>query len=241
MEQRLYTLLEQSRAAADQALAEGLERPILQLEAWQKQRLDHWYRDFTAQPRYRAATRFFIDELYAPRDLAQRDRDLSRMAPTMVHLLPDSTLKTVCQALEVQVLSLQLDMDLARQLGRLGIDPSRMDHDQYAHGYRECGNRDQRVHQLELILSVGHALDVIVHRPMIYSALKMARWPARLAGLAELQRFLEAGFSAFRAMDSADEFLAAIEMRESAVLNGIFDGPDNPLRGGVPGIPTAVQ
>ena len=232
MEQTLYTLLKQSRAADEQAHGEGLREQILQLEAWQKNRLEHWYRDFTVQPRYRAATRFFIDELYAPRDLAQRDHDLARMAPTMVHLLPASTLQTVCQALEVQVLSLQLDIELARQLDRLGIDPSSMNHDEYAEGYR--------AHQLELILSVGRALDTIVHRPMIYSALKMARWPARLAGLAELQRFLEAGFYAFRAMGTAIEFLAAIEQREAALMDGIFDGVENPLNAGVTGVGAAV-
>jgi hypothetical protein len=48
------------------------------------------------------------------------------------------------------------------------------------------------------------------------------RGPARMAGLADLQDFLERGFAAFRDLKGADEFLATLKERESAILNRFF-------------------
>ena len=49
------------------------------------------------------------------------------------------------------------------------------------------------------------------------------RGPARSAGLASLQRFLERGFDAFRAMNGAAQFLATIGARERALAAALFD------------------
>ena len=48
------------------------------------------------------------------------------------------------------------------------------------------------------------------------------RGPARAAGLAELQRSLEAGFDTFRKMKGADEFIATIAAREQDFAAALF-------------------
>ena len=53
----------------------------------------------------------------------------------------------------------------------------------------------------------------------------MMRGPAKAAGLAELQRFLEAGFDTFRAMRGAREFLATIGERERTLAKALFESP----------------
>ena len=57
----------------------------------------------------------------------------------------------------------------------------------------------------------------------------LMRHPARAAGLAVLQEFLERGFSAFRKMHGAGEFLATIDRRERALMDAIFAGDDAPF------------
>jgi hypothetical protein len=59
--------------------------------------------------------------------------------------------------------------------------------------------------------------------------LKLMRRPARMAGLADLQDFLERGFTAFRAMQGADEFLAVVKERETRILNRLFSGAAKPF------------
>ena len=64
---------------------------------------------------------------------------------------------------------------------------------------------------------------------MIRGALTMMRGPARVAGLGDLQAFLERGFSAFRRMDGAATFLATIHQRETALLDAIMAGASAPF------------
>jgi hypothetical protein len=59
--------------------------------------------------------------------------------------------------------------------------------------------------------------------------LRMMRSPARLAGLSGLQDFLERGYAAFRAMKGADEFLAAVDARETRILNALFSSSAKPF------------
>ena len=63
--------------------------------------------------------------------------------------------------------------------------------------------RAAREHQIALIGEVGAGLDIYVRRPFIESGLSMMRQPARLAGLAALQDFLERGVRAFRKLHGA--------------------------------------
>jgi hypothetical protein len=57
----------------------------------------------------------------------------------------------------------------------------------------------------------------------------MARQPARLAGFSALQDFLERGFTAFRRMNGATQFLDIIEMRETELHEAIVAGADDPF------------
>ncbi len=50
----------------------------------------------------------------------------------------------------------------------------------------------------------------------------MMRKPAVLAGLGDLQNFLERGYGAFRAMKGAEDFLGTITSREFELLHEWF-------------------
>jgi hypothetical protein len=52
--------------------------------------------------------------------------------------------------------------------------------------------------------------------------LRASRVPAQLAGLHELQAFLERGFEAFGALDGAAPFLRDLEGREREVSRRLF-------------------
>ena len=95
--------------------------------------------------------------------------------------------------------------------------------------YREQDERRSRERQIALIVTVGHALDRYVGKPLVRSALAAMRQPARLAGFGALQDLLERGFAAFRRMDGAAEFLATVETRETALMNAIFAGDSDPF------------
>ena len=190
-----------------------------EVKSWQAQRLAATYADMTSQPRYAAATRFFLDDLYGPKDFSARDEAMLRIVPVMRRVLPAAALETAALAIELEALSEALDHRVAAALPAGPIDT-----ESYCRAYRDAGTPGERARQVDLILAVGERLDVLVARPFILTTLKLMRRPAKLAGLADLQDFLERGFEAFGAMDGSQAFLDAIEDRERAIAAAIFAG-----------------
>lgn len=192
---------------------------VQRVKRWQHLRLAHAYADLSASTRFGQATAFFLDELYGEKDSAIRDRDLIRMYPTMKRLLPKFAFDTVSSALALDVLSEEFDQALARELAGTTITA-----ETYAAAFRKVGRREARLQQVGLMREVGEGLDCVVKKPLIYSTLKMLRRPAKLAGLSEMQAFLEAGFTAFRHMKGATPFLSTIAERETVVIETLMEG-----------------
>ena len=197
---------------------------LAELKRWQAQRLQRTYADYASQPRYAAATSFFIDDLYGAKDFSSRDQAMLRILPVMTRMLPESAVETAALAIELEALSEHLDHQLA---GALAAGP--ITEASYAEAYRASTKREDRERQIELIEATGRRLDELVRKPLVGQMLKMMRRPAKLAGLADLQDFLERGYGAFRAMDGAGEFLDAVRTREEKLLSALFSRAARPF------------
>ncbi len=222
--------IERARGMAEAHAADpDTYRAMDLLRHWQAERLARTYADLMSSERYRPATEFFLSDIYGAKDFAERDQAVVRAYPIMVRTLPDSGLHTIAVAMEVHVLTAELDRRMWQVLTEtLGVKNT-ISENQYVEAFRRCDNRPARNRQISLIRRVGEDLDRIVAKPGIYHLLKLARRPARLAGFGELQDFLERGFAAFRHMGSAAEFLKIIVSRETAILDRIFDNHPSPF------------
>jgi len=92
----------------------------------------------------------------------------------------------------------------------------------YKAAWQTVGRSQDRETQIALMRSVGDALDGYTRNPLLRHTLRLMRGPARLAGLPELQAFLEAGFDTFREMKGAREFLDTVVQRERAIAADLF-------------------
>lgn len=200
----------------------------LRLRTWQAGRLAATYRDLLDSERYNAAARFFLTDLYGPKDFSERDHEVERILPTMSATLPASGIRTVALAIEVDALSEELDAAMVAELRRARA-MAKISEKAYAEAYRRCGRRAQRELQLKLIGEIGEALAALVRKPLVHAALRIMRGPAKLAGLAELHQFLEDGYAAFHGMGDPAEFLAAIATREETILQQLFGGAARPF------------
>lgn len=218
--------LQQLRGAESAAASRdaGFQMRLNAVKAWQQARLARSYADLAADTRYAPAIAFFLDELYGVKDSTMRDRDLVRMYPTIKRLLPKFAFDAVNAALELDVLAEEFDQALTNALGRQPLTEAN-----YLQAFRDVGRREDRLRQIVLMQAVGEGLDRMVKKPLIFSTLKMLRAPAQLAGLGEMQQFLESGFTAFRHMQGADYFLATIAKREKILIGRILDGEADPL------------
>lgn len=197
---------------------------LRELKAWQSRRLAGTYADIAGEPRYAAATAFFLDDLYGPKDFSVRDEEMLRILPTMARILPASAVETAALAIELEAASEHLDQRLAAALPKGEITD-----DTYARAYRDSSTREERQQQIELIDGVGRRLDALVSRPLVGGTLRLMRQPARMAGLGDLQDFLERGYEAFRRMNGADDFLALLRRREEAILEKLISGASDPF------------
>jgi hypothetical protein len=210
--------LESPEAIRQQALQLDRKEHMDLLRLWQSRRLAATYADLLANPRYSAACRFFLDDVYAAKDFRQRDEEIKQLYEIIHHFLPDILLKLVKTVIELNDLTQRLDEELWSVLqSKLGVTDT-ITMDLYVAGYRLCNNYDERAYQIELIEQVGRMVDLTTKIPMIATTLKVVRRPVTLAGWGDLHDWIERGFSAFQHMHGAKEFLATIHDREMAFL-----------------------
>lgn len=198
----------------------GLASRVLALKAYQRDRFARSHADLLAHPRYGAAARFFLDDLYGPQDFAERDAQFARIVPALVRLFPQEVVTTVDALAELHALSESLDSAMGRAL-----PDERVDAPAYRKAWQAVGRPDDRRHQVDLVMALGQHLDHYTRNRLLRHSLKLMRGPAKAAGLGSLQAFLERGFDTFGGMRGSADFLALIEQRESALMQALFDTP----------------
>jgi len=205
----------EQQVAAGSELSGRLEK----LRIWQAQRLGQTYADLRDRPRFVAPLEFFLSDLYGPQDFSRRDADLQRALGKLQRALTTRLLDLLCMVLELQVLTLDLDEQMAAALASLPIE-----RDSYAAAYRRVGRAEDRQHQIDLIVRIGRELGDLVPSRWIRLALRAAHRPAHLAGFGTLQAFLERGFEAFVQMGDPGELLEIIRQRETALMTSLLRG-----------------
>ena len=198
------------RRGADPALGGRL----VALQDWQARRLAADYADQRELPRRRAAVEFFLDEVYGAHDFTERDTQFARAIHRLRAMLPLPALQALRDAIDLQALTAELDVAVAE---RLETSVAVLDDRAYAAAYRETDRQVDRRRQIDLALSIGRRLQNLTDHPSVELLLRLSAAPARLAGYAALQTFIERGYAAFRQLGpEAGAFLAAIGDRENA-------------------------
>jgi hypothetical protein len=200
------------RTAAPRLLAK-----VTALKAYQQARFSHTYADLLASDRYGAASRYFLDELYGPKDFSARDDQFARVAPKIARVFPDHVAETLAILSELHALSEALDSAMAERL-----PAERITRPDYIAAWQGVGRAADRERQIALTLAIAAQLDRLTRLPLLRNALRLMRGPARAAGLGELQRSLETGFDTFKAMKGVDEFIAFIGERERQLAEALF-------------------
>ncbi|MEW6703472.1 MAG: hypothetical protein AB1430_01325 [Pseudomonadota bacterium] len=214
-------ILEHLRAVESERAARAgdpvLDERVQAVKAYQQHRFRRGYADLLQHPRYGPAAQFFLEELYGPGDFSDRDAQFARIVPALVSLFPHEIVETVARLAALHAISERLDTQMGRHVTALPIHAA-----DYVSAWQAVGQADARREQIQLTLEVGHALERYTRNPVLRHSLRLMRGPARAAGLAALQSFLERGFDTFRAMRGAEGFLATVQAREEALRQRLF-------------------
>lgn len=206
---------ERAQRRADPTLGHA----VTVIKAFQHARFAQTYDDLLSQPRYAAAARFFLEELYGPKDFTERDQQFARIVPGLVRLFPSELVATVEALGELHALSESFDTRMARVFAGHELDCER-----YGTAWRAVGDPAHRERQIALMRQVGDALARYTRNPLLRHSLRLMRGPAHAAGVGTLQRFLETGFDTFADLREPRQFLDLIAGRERALAARLFDG-----------------
>jgi len=142
---RSLAAVEQERARRQ--AAPGLGEKGQAIKTYQQARFEHTHADLLASPRYVAAARFFLDDLYGPSDFSRRDAQFARIVPALVRLFPQEIVETVATLGELHALSESLDSTMAEALPLPVVDARA-----YAQSWQAPGRRADREQQIDLML-----------------------------------------------------------------------------------------
>ena len=227
---RLLYDLQHNDALQQQRVAEvSLDPQLAALRTWQSQRLAQTYADILVDPHAGPACRFFLSDIYAPRDFSQRDHDVERIYAFLSRVMPAHTLQLLTDVIALNHLTNELDMDLCRMLAEQPGVTDTITPQRYAEGYRTCANYEARVHQIDCITTVLTQVGAGAHLGVVGLAMKVVRRPAQRAGWSELYDFLARGYAAFRQLRDVPAFVGTIAQRERRILDQLFSGNPAPF------------
>ena len=192
--------------------------------AWQLEYMLPLYDDLRTADDYAAAVDFVVSDLTGI-NISDRDKDIARVVPAMVKMLPKNALSAVNSAMRLNARVLEVNLAICRELFR------RLDHDQqitergYWQACRTASSLDECLELVELTGDIGYSLDNVMQIPMIGPLLRAMRTPARLAGFAALQTFLENGYQTFSAIEDTDQFLTDVTTRMRDIFTRILTAP----------------
>lgn len=223
----LGLLTELRRFRRQKVTGTGLDPRLASLRQWQSARLARSYADLLAHPRYAPAARFFLDDIYSPRDFSQRDHDMLQLHDFMRRFVPPAMFQPLTLTVKLHALTERLDRALVTMLFDT-MKVAEVSLAAYCDAYRRCDNFAERVSQIEWIGEIGQDLDRIVRQPLTGTVLAVAARPARRAGWGELTGFLERGYQAFKHLRGAKPFLDLVRRRETRYLDRIYAGDPDP-------------
>ncbi len=203
-----------------QAADDGLLGAVNAIKQFQSRRFAATYADCLQGGPMRPAAQFFLDELYGPHDFSQRDAQFDRIAGSIDRLFPDHVGQLAENLARLHCLSETLDLAMARHWR--ACPPESTPAERYVSSWHQTGSIERRHEQLQLVTELGGTLAQLTRMKALRLALRMMRAPAKAAGLAALQRTLEAGFDAFAALPDPHAFLSLVHEREARAIHTLF-------------------
>lgn len=201
----------------------GLSRALSEVKEWQAKRFSNTYKNLLASPVYSGCADFFLDELYSERDYSRRDAQFAKVAAAIELAFPAQVIYLAVTLAELHQTTEELDFQMAQIWQGLG---QQSPYARYVQSWRTVGQRVKREWQLDTVLEIGRQLTTLTRKHSLRLILKMMRRPAELAGLSDLQAFLEVGFDRFsqlaRNTEAVNEFLQTIQASESQWIDDLF-------------------
>ena len=230
--QFLQQQLDQYNALAhhhDPVLAQRLQ----DVQIWQKQRMQNTHQAFFAEPNHQLMTAYFLNRLYGAEDfeiLSNQIRRLINNAGIVEKIIPYSALKTGDAGVELAILAIQLDEQVAKYLLENYPTDTPLDDEMVRRAYLAVDQYAPRLHQMELLELLGTKLDKYVRSTMVKTAFKLSKGIAYRYEANTIYDFIDDGFKAMAPLGSAQDFIATFTSKEKQIIDAVHSGHPTPFQ-----------
>lgn len=204
-----------------------IAKRLLDVQSWQKQRMQYTHEVFFEVPEHHLMTQYFLNRLYGGPDfnvLAQQIDRIIRNAGIVEKIIPASAIRTGFAAVGLAVLAIRLDEEIAIEiLNTYGADEPLTD-EIMRQTYVKLDQADARNHQMDLLDELSVSLDKYVRSALVKSAFKMSKGMAYKYKIDPLYEFIQEGFDAMKPLGSAEEFVKTFSIEERHIIARVHAG-----------------
>ena len=191
------------------------------LQEYQARRLRETYADVVRDPQYTRLGAFFFDEIYGPQDFSFRNESIRTLHQHLKGLLRGDIIDGMARVIDLHDLTDRLDEHMVRELTALDARPP-LAPAVYTTAYRRCGNYEERLKQIDLMLEAIRTIHRISRMRLIGLSLKAVHGAAHLAGYGAIMDFLTNGYEAFHKVRDIGFFAGTVEAREKRINDELF-------------------
>ena len=210
-----------------------LQQRLQDVQLWQKERIQRTHAKQFAEKQNLLMAEYFLNRLYGGPDfdaLAEQIARLTRYAHKAEKLIPDNAIKTGTHAVELAILAVQLDEQVAQQL-LADYHPAEALTDEIMRvTYLKLDQGEQRLKQLAMLDQLGTHLDKYMCSFMVQAAFKMCKGTAQKYRFDVMYEFMQEGFLAMKPLKSAEKFVREFTAAERDIIHRVHTGEPQPFR-----------
>ncbi|ENX02951.1 hypothetical protein F899_00589 [Acinetobacter sp. CIP 101934] len=210
-----------------------LQRRLQDVQLWQKERMQRTHAKQFAEKQNVLMSEYFLNRLYGGLDfdaLAEQIARLTRYAHKAEKLIPDNAIKTGTHGVELAILAVQLDEQVAQQLLEDYHPAESLTDEIMRLTYLKLDQGQDRLKQLAMLDQLGTHLDKYMRSFIVQAAFKMCKGAAEKYRFEVMYEFMQDGFLAMKPLKSAEKFVREFTATERNIIDRVHAGDPQPFR-----------
>ena len=210
-----------------------LQQRLQDVQLWQKERMQRTHAKQFAEKQNVLMSEYFLNRLYGGPDfdaLAEQIARLTRYAHKAEKLIPDNAIKTGTHGVELAILAVQLDEQVAQQLLEDYHPAESLTDEIMRLTYLKLDQGQDRLKQLAMLDQLGTHLDKYMRSFIVQAAFKMRKGAAEKYRFEVMYEFMQDGFLAMKPLKSAEKFVREFTATERNIIDRVHAGDPQPFR-----------
>ena len=202
------------------------------VQMWQKQRIILSHAQEFQQKQNVLMSEYFMNRLYGGPDFDALAKQIERLIPK-IHkaekLIPENAIKTGTAGIQLAILAVQLDEQVAVQLLKDYPENTPLTDEMMRVTYLKVDQGEQRLEQLRQLDQLGMSLDKYLRSFVVHTAFKMCKSTAYKHHFDVMYEFMQDGFAAMKPLKSAEKFVRDFTAQEREIIRKVHAGDTHPF------------